>query len=90
VGKRSRADVVQSAHEETALEHDPEVTTAKVRTKIDLLRVSYGEALGFENQTGNGTTSSSQLCFGLSLSGISVPSRNPTQPSNRVVTPIHR
>jgi len=44
------------AYEETALKHDPEVTTAKVENKIDSLRVSYREALGFEGQTGSGTT----------------------------------
>jgi hypothetical protein len=54
VGKRSRTDVAQSAYEETALEHDPEVTTAKVGNKIYSLGVSYREALGFENQTRNG------------------------------------
>jgi hypothetical protein len=56
VGKRSRADIAYFAYEETALKHDMEVTLTRVGNKIDALRVSYREALGLRNQTGNGTT----------------------------------
>jgi hypothetical protein len=52
VGKNSRVDVAQVAYEETVLKWDTDATAAKIGSKIDVLRASSREALGFENQTG--------------------------------------
>jgi len=54
VGKKSGVEVAQAAYEETVPKQDTDVTAAKVGSKIDALRVSFREALGFENQMGVG------------------------------------
>jgi len=56
VGKWSWAGITQSVYEENTLKCDTEVTITKVGNKIDALRISYREALGLQNQTGNRIT----------------------------------
>jgi hypothetical protein len=56
VGKKSRIELARAAYNDTVLMQDTDVTATKVGIKIDALRVSFRGVLGFDNQTGAGTT----------------------------------